>query len=91
MVDEMVTSWFQTGLLLIYSLALGLLLLFSLHRHVLVRLYYKNKGLPRTPKGSFSRLPKVTIQLPVYNEFYVVERLIRSVAEIDYPPSLLEI
>ncbi|MBB28824.1 MAG: glycosyl transferase family 2 [Gemmatimonadetes bacterium] len=87
----MVTSWFQTGLLLIYSLALGLLLLFSLHRHVLVRLYFKNKGLPRTPKGSFSRLPKVTIQLPVYNEFYVVERLIRSVAEIDYPPSLLEI
>jgi cellulose synthase/poly-beta-1,6-N-acetylglucosamine synthase-like glycosyltransferase len=87
----METSWLQTGLLLIYSLALGLLLLFSLHRHVLVRLYYKNKANLRTPQGSFSRLPKVTIQLPVYNEFYVVERLIRSVSEIDYPPELLDI
>ncbi len=34
---------------------------------------------------------KVTIQLPIYNEFYVVERLINSVCEIEYPNNLLEI
>ena len=91
MVTEIETTWLQAGLLIMYSLALGLLLLFSLHRHVLVRLYYKHKDTPRTPKGSFSSLPRVTIQLPVYNEYYVVERLIRSVAQIDYPSELLEI
>ena len=36
-------------------------------------------------------LPLVTIQLPVYNEKYVIERLIRSVCEIDYPKDKLEI
>lgn len=37
------------------------------------------------------KLPKVTIQLPIYNELYVVERLIEAVAELDYPKELLEI
>ena len=35
--------------------------------------------------------PRVTIQLPIYNELYVVERLIESVCRIDYPMNLLEI
>ena len=37
------------------------------------------------PAGSFESLPKVTVQLPIFNEIYVVERLLRSVSEIDYP------
>lgn len=36
-------------------------------------------------------LPRVTVQLPIYNELYVVRRLIRSVAALDYPRDLLEI
>ena len=38
-----------------------------------------------------SELPKVTVQLPIYNEYYVVERLLKSVSELDYPKDKLEI
>lgn len=84
-------EWFQSALLVLYSVTLGLLLVFSLHRHVMVRLYFKNRRNRPAPAGRFEDLPSVTVQLPVYNEFYVVERLIRSVAEFDYPRDRLEI
>jgi cellulose synthase/poly-beta-1,6-N-acetylglucosamine synthase-like glycosyltransferase len=83
--------WWQTVLLIVYSLALGMLILYSLHRHLIVRLYHKNRHRRPVPAGRFGRLPRVTVQLPVYNEVYVVERLIRAVAQIDYPRDLLEI
>ncbi len=84
-------SWLQTTLLIVYSIALGLLLLYSLHRHLLVRLYYKHRKVRPIPAGAFETLPRVTVQLPIFNELYVAERLIRAVAEIDYPRELLEI
>ncbi len=84
-------SWFQGVLLIIYSIALGLLMLYSFHRHLMVRLYYRNRNVRPIPAGPFETLPRVTVQLPVFNEFYVVERLIRAVAKIDYPRELLEI
>jgi cellulose synthase/poly-beta-1,6-N-acetylglucosamine synthase-like glycosyltransferase len=40
---------------------------------------------------SARRLPSVTVQLPIYNEQHVVERLIDSVAALDYPRRLLEV
>ena len=43
------------------------------------------------PAGHFEQLPKVTMQLPIFNEVYVVERLLKSVSEIDYPRELLQI
>ncbi|MBO0797913.1 MAG: glycosyltransferase, partial [Blastocatellia bacterium] len=45
------------------------------------------------PKGCFGEqdLPSITIQLPLYNELYVVERLLESVTQIDYPRRLVEI
>src|SRR5207248_2003967 len=39
----------------------------------------------------FRRLPRVTVQLPIFNEIYVVQRLLRSVSELDYPRELLQI
>ena len=42
-------------------------------------------------KYSIKNWPRVTIQLPIYNERYVVERLIKSVCRFDYPKDLLEI
>jgi len=54
-------------------------------------LYSKNKNKVPVPKGTFEKLPVVTVQLPVYNEMYVVEILISSVCNIDYPKELLEI
>ncbi|MDD5349619.1 MAG: glycosyltransferase family 2 protein [Chthoniobacteraceae bacterium] len=43
------------------------------------------------PQGRFETLPKVTVQLPVFNELYVVERLLNAVAALDYPRDLLQI
>ena len=43
------------------------------------------------PAGHFEQLPKVTVQLPIFNEIYVVERLLKSVSELDYPRELLQI
>ena len=88
---DLLLDWFQAALLALYSVTLGLLLIFSLHRHVMVRLYYKNRRKRPVPAGRFEELPRVTVQLPVYNELYVVERLIRTVSELDYPRDRLEI
>ena len=83
--------WLQWSLLIIYSVALALLFIYSLHRHLMVRLYYKNEKNRSLPGGRLDSYPRVTVQLPVYNELYVVERLIRSTAEIEYPRDRLEI
>src|SRR4030095_574190 len=54
-------------------------------------LYYRHKFKIPTPSGTLAQLPRVTIQLPVFNEMYVVERLIEAVCRIEYPRELLEI
>src|SRR5712692_8758029 len=61
------------------------------HLYVMAYLYYKYKGNLPTPLGRFEQLPRVTIQLPVFNEMYVVERLIEAVCGIDYPRERLDI
>jgi len=75
----------------VYGFSLLLLCTFGIHRYYLSYLYSKKKNNVPVPNGNFKNLPIVTIQLPVYNEMYVVERLISSVCEIDYPKDLLEI
>ena len=84
-------AWWQAILMVIYCSVLALLTIYILHRHVMVRLYYKNRANRPVLRGRFDALPRVTVQLPVFNELYVVERLIRAVAAIDYPRELLEI
>ena len=81
---------FDILILVPYFAILIILAIFGLHRYHLVYLYLKNKKKAQ-PLGRFEPLPRVTVQLPVYNEMYVVERLIDSVAKIDYPRELLEI
>jgi cellulose synthase/poly-beta-1,6-N-acetylglucosamine synthase-like glycosyltransferase len=51
----------------------------------------KNKGKQPVPAGPLGALPPVTIQLPIYNEMYVADRLIDAVCQLEYPPELLEI
>src|SRR5207344_1188527 len=48
-------------------------------------------GRVPVPAGKLEAWPAVTIQLPIYNEMYVADRLIDSVCQIDYPRELLEI
>ena len=64
---------------------------YGVHRYVIIYLFLKNRKRAVFPVGHFKQLPKVTVQLPIFNEVYVVERLLKSVSEIDYPPELLQI
>lgn len=75
----------------VYIFSLLLLCTFGIHRYYLSYLYSKKKNNVPKPKGHFKSLPKVTVQLPVYNEMYVVERLITTVCKLDYPRELVEI
>src|SRR3954468_12497390 len=64
---------------------------YGIHRYVIIYLFLKNRKNEPQPASHFVTLPKVTMQLPIFNEIYVVERLLRSVSEIDYPKELLQI
>lgn len=77
---------------LVYGLAMLFILLYSVAQaHLLYRfrLFLKRRkdAVPPAPH----MWPAVTVQLPVYNEKYVVERLIDAVAELDYPADKLEV
>src|SRR3979490_3250579 len=64
---------------------------YGVHRYFIIYLFRKNRKREPVPARQFEQLPKVTVQLPIFNEIYVVERLLRSVSELDYPKELLEI
>jgi len=83
---------FDMALLIPYFLVLILLASYGAHRYVLVYLYYKNKK-NRTiePLERFPELPRVTIQLPIFNERFVVERLLEAVSKLNYPLDKLDI
>lgn len=74
-----------------YMMVLGILAVYGFHRGHLLYLYYKHKRNMPEPKGTFDELPTITVQLPMFNEMYVAERLIESVSKLDYPKDKLEI
>jgi cellulose synthase/poly-beta-1,6-N-acetylglucosamine synthase-like glycosyltransferase len=74
---------------ILYTLCLFYLFLFSLGQLHLTYIYLKKKKDTRPDMPAFQ--PYVTIQLPVFNEKYVVERLIDAVVKLDYPREKLEI
>ncbi len=83
---------FDTLLLTPYFLVMIVLSVYGLHRYTLVWLYYRNrKHATHAPVSRFEQLPRVTIQLPIFNEQFVIDRLIESVCRIDYPRDRLEI
>jgi cellulose synthase/poly-beta-1,6-N-acetylglucosamine synthase-like glycosyltransferase len=81
----------ETLTLAAYFFVLVILAVYGWHRYYLVYLYMRNKDRQPVPNGVLERLPMVTIQLPIYNEMYVTDRLIDAVCQIDYPRDLLEI
>src|SRR5262249_4122390 len=84
-------SGFDLFVLLGYFFVLTVLAVYGVHRYHMVYLYYKYKNNRTVPRGTLPEQPVVTVQLPVYNEMYVVERLIESVCAMDWPRHLLEI
>jgi cellulose synthase/poly-beta-1,6-N-acetylglucosamine synthase-like glycosyltransferase len=81
----------ETIILATYFFVLVILAIYGWHRYYLVYLYMKHKNEVPVPDGEFTALPSVTIQLPLYNEMYVVDRLVEAVCRIEYPRHLLEI
>src|SRR5215213_528670 len=74
-----------------YFFVLIILAVYGWHRYYLVYLYMRHRDKDPRPAGPLSPLPAVTIQLPLYNEMYVADRLIDAVCGLDYPRELLEI
>ncbi len=84
-------SAFDWFILSLYFGVLCILAVYGLHRYHLVYLYYKYRDNVPKPLAKLEDLPVVTVQLPIYNELYVVERLIDAICRLDYPKELLEI
>ena len=82
---------FDLAIMIPYFLVLVILASYGMHRYYLVYAYFKNRRNVPGPPPAITEWPKVTIQLPIYNERYVIERLVDAVARFDYPPELLDI
>lgn len=78
-------------ILIFYFLSLLVLFGFGMHSLVLLYYYYKTQKIPLPNYELPKELPLVTIQLPIFNEVYVVERLIRHVCNFNYPKDKMEI
>jgi cellulose synthase/poly-beta-1,6-N-acetylglucosamine synthase-like glycosyltransferase len=81
----------ETLTLVAYFFVLIILAVYGWHRYYLVYLYMRHKHHGPKAGPPLDPLPVVTIQLPLYNEMYVTDRLIEAVCAIDYPRELLEI
>ncbi|MEO0092452.1 MAG: cellulose synthase family protein [candidate division WOR-3 bacterium] len=84
----------QIVILAIYCILIVILGFYSIHAYLMLYYYFKerkNRSHQRKPRCRNQDLPYVTIQLPMYNEKYVAERLINSACAVDYPKDRLEI
>jgi len=74
-----------------YTVALIMVSVYGLHRYGLLFLYYRHRHKSPKLKGRFAERPRVTVQLPMYNERFVARRIIERACRLDYPPDRLEI
>lgn len=74
-----------------YIVVLTLLCIYGMHRYFLVMTFFRVRKNPPPLKACFRELPRVTVQLPMYNERYVARRVIEQACRIDYPRDRLEI
>ncbi|MFC5284991.1 cellulose synthase family protein [Pedobacter alpinus] len=81
----------QVSILILYTLSLSVIFIFSIGQAYLIYFYLKTSDEHNEEVITPSVLPIVTIQLPLFNELYVTERLINSVCNLNYPISKLEI
>jgi cellulose synthase/poly-beta-1,6-N-acetylglucosamine synthase-like glycosyltransferase len=85
-------NWFDLTLLVPYFAVMIVLAIYGVHRYTLCYLYYRHrkKHSPDPPKH-FDELPRVTIQLPIFNEQFVIDRLVEAVCALEYPREKLDI
>jgi cellulose synthase/poly-beta-1,6-N-acetylglucosamine synthase-like glycosyltransferase len=83
---------FDAAVLLPYFAVMIVLALYGVHRYTMCYLYFKyRKNYNPNPTNHFEELPRVTIQLPIFNEQFVIDRLIEAVCGMEYPREKLEI
>ena len=82
---------FDLAVMLPYFFVMVILAAYGIHRYTLVYNFFKNRRNVAGPPPQIAAWPRVTVQLPIYNERYVTERLIDAVAQFDYPRELLDI
>ncbi|MGA2961183.1 MAG: cellulose synthase family protein [Candidatus Korobacteraceae bacterium] len=83
---------FDMMLLIPYFIVLIILAAYGFHRYQLVWMYYRNrKKAVHEPKSRFQELPRITIQLPIFNEQFVIDRLVESICKLEYPREKLDI
>lgn len=78
-------------LALAYFLVSGLLFLFGLNFMYLTFISLRQAPEKRQKPRQLEKWPRVTVQLPIYNEMYVAERLVQAACRLDYPKDRLEI
>ncbi len=82
---------FDLAVMVPYFLVLIVLAAYGMHRYQLVYYYLKYRHNAPQPPPPPATWPRVTVQLPIFNERYVIERLVDSVAQFDYPRDRLEV
>jgi cellulose synthase/poly-beta-1,6-N-acetylglucosamine synthase-like glycosyltransferase len=83
---------FDLALLIPYFTVLVILASYGIHRYVLVYMYYRNrKNRVIEAPGHFDELPRVTVQLPTFNEQFVIDRLVDAICKMEYPREKLDI
>lgn len=80
-------------ILIVYGISLVFIFIYSVLQLSLAIAYRKNQSKPKEAPKKFDpeKAPYVTVQLPMYNEYYVAERVIEQVAKLDYPRDKFEI
>lgn len=78
-------------IVILYGCALTFILLYSIVQFILVLNYIKFRKKDSINTQPLKEFPFVTIQLPIYNELYVIERLIDCISDFDYPKDKFEI
>src|SRR5215216_5764812 len=84
---------FDWVILIVYFAILGTLAIYGAYRIKQVVDFWRYRKFVPKPSARFSEaeLPAITVQLPLFNELYVVDRLLKAVTAIDYPREKLEI
>ena len=87
---------FDVALLIPYFIVMLILAFYGVHRYQLVWLYFRNRKRAQhssSPPARFSEadLPSITIQLPIFNEQYVIDRLVDACCRMEYPRDRLQI
>jgi cellulose synthase/poly-beta-1,6-N-acetylglucosamine synthase-like glycosyltransferase len=85
-------NWFDAAILIPYFAVMILLAIYGMHRYTLCYRYYRyRKNYNPNPPRRFNDLPRVTVQLPIFNEQFVIDRLIEAVCAMEYPREKLDI